>query len=65
MYVCICNAVTEKQVQHAALEGATTLEDLQTDLGVATCCGQCADSACQLLKSTGIGAETGQAATSR
>ena len=39
MYVCICNAVTEKQVKHAALEGASSLEDLQMDLGVATCCG--------------------------
>jgi bacterioferritin-associated ferredoxin len=63
MYVCICNAVTEKQVKHAALEGASSLEDLQMDLGVATCCGQCADNACQLLKGARQGSESAQTAT--
>lgn len=61
MYVCICNAVTENQVKHAALEGASSLEDLQADLGVATCCGQCADNACLLLKGARQGSETGPA----
>lgn len=50
MYICICNAVTEKQVHKAAEQGAQSLEDLQTGLGVATCCGQCADEACTALE---------------
>lgn len=50
MYICICNAVTESQVQKAAEQGASSLEDLQMDLGVATCCGQCADDACTALE---------------
>ena len=50
MYICICNAVTEKQVHKAAEQGASSLEDLQIDLGVATCCGQCADDACTALE---------------
>lgn len=50
MYICICNAVTEKQVHKAAEQGASSLEDLQMDLGVATCCGQCADDACTALE---------------
>ncbi len=49
MYICICNAVTEKQVHEAAANGACSLEDLQSDLGVATCCGQCAEDACSAL----------------
>lgn len=49
MYVCICNAVTEKQVREAACAGARSLHDLQCDLGVATCCGQCAPHAESLL----------------
>ncbi|MEM6640883.1 MAG: (2Fe-2S)-binding protein [Pseudomonadota bacterium] len=49
MYVCICNAVTEKAVRDAAHKGARSLEDLKADLGVATCCGQCADRACAAL----------------
>ena len=50
MYICICNAVTEKQVHKAVEQGASSLEDLQLDLGVATCCGQCADDACTALE---------------
>lgn len=45
MYICVCNAVTERQVRACVAEGATTLEDLQIDLGVAMCCGTCADTA--------------------
>jgi bacterioferritin-associated ferredoxin len=41
MYICICNAVTERQVCAAVDAGATTLRDLQAELGVATQCGCC------------------------
>jgi len=50
MYVCLCNAVTEKQVREAQENGATTLEDLRRELDVATGCGQCAVTACAMLK---------------
>ncbi len=51
MYVCICNAITEKQVREAAREGARTLTDLHRNgLGVATGCGQCAKDACSMLE---------------
>lgn len=45
MYICICSAVTERQVLHAVADGATTLEDLQIDLGVAMSCGRCTGTA--------------------
>lgn len=45
MYICICNAVTERQVHAAVDAGATTLSDLQFELGVASCCGCCAEMA--------------------
>lgn len=51
MYLCICNAVTEREVRACAAAGARSLEDLQETIGVATCCGQCADAACDLLAS--------------
>ena len=34
MYVCVCNAVTERQIHHAAAQGARTLRDLRQSLGV-------------------------------
>ena len=49
MYVCVCNAITERQIRSSVESGATTLADLQFDLGVATCCGSCADTASQYL----------------
>ncbi|WP_394063241.1 (2Fe-2S)-binding protein [Alcaligenes sp. WGS1538] len=45
MYICICNAITERQVQEAVQGGAASLADLQGQLGVASCCGCCADTA--------------------
>lgn len=49
MFICICNAITERQVQRAVSDGARTLADLQGQLGVAGCCGSCADTATEYL----------------
>ena len=49
MYICICNGVTDKEIKEAVANGATQLSDLQMNLGVATCCGKCADAACSFL----------------
>lgn len=49
MYVCICNAVTDREIRGAVKLGARSLADLQDTLGVATCCGRCTDCACSVL----------------
>jgi bacterioferritin-associated ferredoxin len=49
MYVCICNAVTDKQIRHAAEAGATDLWRLQAELGVASGCGSCKQVASEIL----------------
>ncbi|MDS1139869.1 (2Fe-2S)-binding protein [Pusillimonas sp. SM2304] len=49
MFICICNAITERQVQAAVAEGAASLSDLQGQLGVASCCGCCAETASEYL----------------
>lgn len=49
MFICICNAITERQVQSAVANGALTMSDLQGQLGVATCCGCCAETASEYL----------------
>lgn len=49
MFICICNAITERQVQTAVADGASTLSELQGQLGVASCCGCCADTAVEYL----------------
>ena len=51
MYVCVCNAVTERHIGKAVQEGAKTLRDLRHTLGVAGECGRCAGCARNCLKS--------------
>lgn len=51
MYVCVCNAVTERQIHHAAGQGARTLRDLRHSLGVTAECGRCARCAHECLRS--------------
>ncbi|QJR15154.1 (2Fe-2S)-binding protein [Usitatibacter palustris] len=50
MYICICNAVTEREIEGAVQLGCRTLSDLQRDLGVASCCGKCAPDTRKLLR---------------
>jgi len=52
MYVCICNAITEKQIRQAAKAGARDLWALQRSLGVASGCGTCKEMASNILRET-------------
>jgi bacterioferritin-associated ferredoxin len=50
MYVCVCLAVTERQIHQAAQEGARTLKDLRRELSITSECGRCATCARQCLR---------------
>jgi bacterioferritin-associated ferredoxin len=50
MYVCVCQAVTDRQIREAAQSGARTLKDLRRDLGVTRDCGRCASCARECLR---------------
>lgn len=50
MYVCVCQAVTERQVREAAENGIRSVRDLREHLGVASECGRCARCAHGILK---------------
>jgi len=49
MYVCICKAVTDKQIRRAAARGVDNLYELREALGVASGCGSCASDAEAIL----------------
>ena len=49
MYVCICNAVTDKQIRKAADSGVQDLWALQRELGVGSGCGSCKEMASEIL----------------
>ena len=50
MYVCICNAITDREIRQAAELGVTDLQQLKDGLGVATGCGGCESCAIQILQ---------------
>lgn len=50
MYVCVCKAVTDRQIREAAHNGARNLRDLRRELGVTEDCGRCAGCARACLK---------------
>lgn len=62
MYVCICNAITERQVRECASQGTCSVEELEAALGIGAGCGRCRDCACRLLEE--IHGETGTLARS-
>jgi bacterioferritin-associated ferredoxin len=41
MIICLCKAVSDRQIKAAVKDGATCIRDLTRDLGVGTCCGKC------------------------
>ena len=55
MFVCICNAITDHQIKETIAAGASSLSDLKDQLGVATCCGCCADLATSFITANAAG----------
>lgn len=51
MYVCICNAVTDRQIHQAAEQGVTSMAELSRRTGCSDCCGSCSDLASEVLDS--------------
>jgi bacterioferritin-associated ferredoxin len=49
MYVCVCNAVTERQLHETIDAGATTVKALNRQLGIGSQCGSCVGCAKECL----------------
>jgi bacterioferritin-associated ferredoxin len=52
MIICVCKAVSDRQIKAAVKEGATCMRDLTRDLGVGTCCGKCIPEARSTLSAS-------------
>lgn len=50
MYVCLCHAVTDRDIRAAADNGVTSMRQLGKELGVGTQCGRCARTAREILR---------------
>ena len=53
MYVCICNAITERQVRECAAKGSCSVDELGSELGLGSGCGRCRECASELLQEIG------------
>ena len=52
MYVCLCKAVTDRQIKEFVNGGAGSFEDVCKQLGVATQCGKCSQLAQNIVEVT-------------
>ena len=50
MYVCICHAVTESQVNRAVDYGSDTIEAIGRDTRAGTGCGTCHDQLADIIE---------------
>ncbi|HYQ72602.1 MAG TPA: (2Fe-2S)-binding protein [Gammaproteobacteria bacterium] len=41
MYICVCNAVSERQLQQAVSDGLRSIRALRLHFGFSSCCGRC------------------------
>ena len=60
MYVCVCHAISDRQIREIVDRGAGSLGEVQAHLPVASCCGCCEDTARDLIETH---AEKGRAST--
>ena len=49
MYVCICNALTDREIAEARRKGAHTVREAYAVLGVEINCGRCACAAQEII----------------
>ncbi len=52
MYVCLCKAVTDRQIKESLMGGAASFADIRRELGVATQCGKCSQLAKTIIETT-------------
>jgi bacterioferritin-associated ferredoxin len=49
VYVCICHAVTEREVHAHIVGGARSEDEIGLRCGAGTSCGSCLDRICDML----------------
>ncbi|MFW2350828.1 (2Fe-2S)-binding protein [Qipengyuania sp.] len=50
MYICVCNAIRESELRHAARHVSGDAETCYAALGKPACCGTCLDEADAILQ---------------
>ena len=50
MYVCLCKGITDTQIRAAVADGASSLREVNSALGVASQCGKCGITARDIVR---------------
>ncbi|RQH00548.1 (2Fe-2S)-binding protein [Paraburkholderia dinghuensis] len=54
MIVCVCKSVSDRTIRASIAEGTDSFDELQFELGVATCCGKCEESVRDVMAQSGV-----------
>ncbi len=54
MIVCVCRDVSDREIRDWCDLGGSSLEQLQADTGLGTCCGRCHDCASAVLETHAV-----------
>ena len=60
MYVCVCKALTEKDIHSAVAEGCNSVRELKRRLGLGSECGRCAACAKGMIQEANGGVGCGK-----
>jgi bacterioferritin-associated ferredoxin len=52
MYICVCRAVTDRQIRESVENGAESFREVRDELDIGTCCGRCVPDARALIDDT-------------
>lgn len=50
MYICLCKAVTDRQIREMVSGGTCSYAEIRKELGVATQCGKCGQQAKSIVQ---------------
>lgn len=50
MYVCLCKGITDTQIRAAVQDGASSMREVSSSLGVASQCGKCGVMAREIVR---------------
>ncbi|NML35260.1 (2Fe-2S)-binding protein [Paraburkholderia antibiotica] len=54
MIVCVCKSVSDRTIRSSIADGVDSFDELQFELGVASCCGKCEESVRDVMLQSGV-----------
>ncbi|MGD9946662.1 MAG: (2Fe-2S)-binding protein [Burkholderiaceae bacterium] len=49
MIICVCRAVSDRQIRSVVQKGASSMAEVRSELGTGECCGKCSRQVRELI----------------